>query len=103
MWVSGFMDYILQLPMRREMLVTKLFISKPRSHKDIKSPSGTLLMFEGRCRPDVIIEQAMENHVGATAVSVCGPGAFADEVRASVRKRVGCGPVIDFVEESFTW
>ncbi|EQL27952.1 hypothetical protein BDFG_09241 [Blastomyces dermatitidis ATCC 26199] len=103
MWVSGFMDYILQLPMRREMLVTKLFISKPRSHKDIKSPSGTLLMFEGRCRPDVIIEEAMENHVGATAVSVCGPGAFADEVRASVRKRVGSGPVIDFVEEAFTW
>ncbi|OJD21957.1 hypothetical protein ACJ73_06701 [Blastomyces percursus] len=103
MWVSGFMDYILQLPMRREVLVTKLFISKPRSHKDIKSPSGTLLMFEGRCRPDVIIDEAMENHVGATAVSVCGPGAFADEVRASVRKRVGSGPVIDFVEESFTW
>ncbi|PGH35425.1 hypothetical protein GX50_01763 [[Emmonsia] crescens] len=103
MWVGGFMDYLLQLPLRREMLVTKLFISKPRSHKDIKSPSGTLLMFEGRCRPHVIIDEAMENHVGATAVSVCGPGAFADEVRAAVRKRVGSGPVIDFVEESFTW
>ncbi|EEH09752.1 conserved hypothetical protein [Histoplasma capsulatum G186AR] len=102
-WVSGFMDYILQLPKRREMLVTKLFISKPRSHKDIRSPSGTLLMFEGRCRPDVIIDEAMEKHVGATAVSVCGPGAFADEVRAAVRKRVGSGPVIDFVEEAFTW
>ncbi|ODH53307.1 hypothetical protein GX48_00503 [Paracoccidioides brasiliensis] len=102
-WVQGFMDYILQLPNRREMLITKLFISKPRSMREILSPSETLQMFPGRCRPDVVLDEVMPNHVGATAVSVCGPGAFADEVRASVRKRVGMGPVIDFVEESFTW
>jgi predicted ferric reductase len=36
------------------------------------------------------------------AVTVCGPGAFADDVRRAVRKRVQVG-VIDFVEEAFTY
>ncbi|KAK2799361.1 hypothetical protein FQN50_008520 [Emmonsiellopsis sp. PD_5] len=102
-WVRGFMDQILQMPNRRDMLITKLFISKPRSVREITSPSETLQMFPGRCRPDVVLDEVMPKHVGATSVSVCGPGAFADEVRASVRHRIGNGPVIDFVEESFTW
>ncbi|KAL1953504.1 hypothetical protein VTO42DRAFT_2757 [Malbranchea cinnamomea] len=102
-WVRGFMDQILRLPNRREILVTKLFISKPRSGREISSPSQTLQMFPGRCRPDVVLEEVLSARVGATAVSVCGPGAFADEVRAAVRNRLGKGIVIDFVEEAFTW
>ncbi|KAK2747738.1 hypothetical protein FQN57_001768 [Myotisia sp. PD_48] len=102
-WVRGFMDSILHLPNRRDILTTKLFISKPRSQREIASPSSTLQMFPGRCKPDVVMEEALADHVGATAVSVCGSGAFSDEVRAAVRKRIGNGLVIDFVEESFTW
>lgn len=102
-WVRAYMDQILRLPNRRDMLVTKLFISKPRSGREISSPSDTLQMLPGRCRPDVVLEEILADRVGATAVSACGPGAFADEVRASVRKRLARGVVIDFVEESFTW
>ncbi|EGE05891.1 metalloreductase [Trichophyton equinum CBS 127.97] len=76
---------------------------KPRSQREIQSPSTTLQMFPGRCRPDVVLEEVLSDPVGATGVSVCGPGAFADEVRSSVRKRIGQGQVIDFVEEAFTW
>ncbi|EEQ33774.1 hypothetical protein McanMca71_003878 [Microsporum canis] len=102
-WVRGFMDSILHMPNRRDVLVTKLFVSKPRSQREIQSPSTTLQMFPGRCRPDVVLEEVLADPVGATGVSVCGPGAFADEVRSSVRKRIGKGQVIDFVEEAFTW
>jgi DMSO/TMAO reductase YedYZ heme-binding membrane subunit len=102
-WVRGFMDAILQMPNRREVLLTKLFVSKPRSVREISSPSDTLQMFPGRCRPDVVLDEVLPDSTGATAVSVCGPGAFADEVRASVRRRIGRGVVIDFVEEAFTW
>ncbi|WEW54755.1 hypothetical protein PRK78_000180 [Emydomyces testavorans] len=102
-WVRGFMDSILHLPNRRDVLITKLFISKPKNTREIASPSTTLQMFPGRCQPDVVLDEAVEHRVGATVVSVCGPGAFADEVRAAARRRIGKGVVIDFVEEAFTW
>ncbi|KAJ6109091.1 hypothetical protein N7486_001325 [Penicillium sp. IBT 16267x] len=102
-WVSKWMDQILKLPMRRDILVIKLFVSKPRRTADIVSPSKTVQMFSGRCRPDVVMDEIMPRRVGATLVSICGPGAFADEVRMATRDRIGRGAVVDFVEEAFTW
>ncbi|KAJ5937669.1 hypothetical protein N7454_004011 [Penicillium verhagenii] len=102
-WVSKWMDQILKLPMRRDILVVKLFVSKPRRAADIVSPSKTVQMFSGRCRPDVVLDEIMPKRVGASLVSVCGPGAFADEVRMAARERIGRGAVVDFVEEAFTW
>lgn len=102
-WVQHFMDQILRLPNRRDMLIIKLFVSKPKSSRDIVSPSSTVQMFPGRCRPRVVLDEVLPERVGATLVSVCGPGAFADEVRDSARERIGRGAVVDFVEEAFTW
>ncbi|OJI96940.1 hypothetical protein ASPVEDRAFT_78687 [Aspergillus versicolor CBS 583.65] len=102
-WVREWMDSILRLPGRRDILNVQLFVSKPKSSREIVSPSATVQMFPGRCRPDVVLDEAIPGRVGATLVSVCGPGAFADEVRSAARKRIGKGAVIDFVEEAFTW
>lgn len=102
-WVHEWMDQILRLPGRRNILTIKLFVSKPKSSREIVSPSATVQMFPGRCRPDVILDEVLPKRVGATIVSVCGPGAFADEVRASARANIGTGKVVDFVEEAFTW
>lgn len=102
-WVSSWMDQILRLPGRRDILIVKVFVSKPRRAADIVSPSATVQMHSGRCRPDVILDELMPKSVGATLVSVCGPGAFADEVRAAARGKIGKGAVVDFVEEAFTW
>ncbi|KAJ5515062.1 FAD-binding 8 [Penicillium fimorum] len=102
-WVSNYMDQILRLPNRRDILVIKLFVSKPRRAADIVSPSATVLMHSGRCRPDVVLDEILSSRTGATLVSVCGPGAFADEVRSAARERIGEGAVVDFVEEAFTW
>lgn len=103
-WIRQYMDQILALPNRRQTLVIKLFISKPKSSREIMtSPSETVQMFPGRCRPEVVLDEALPRRIGATVVSVCGPGAFADEVRAAARSKVGKGMAIDFVEEAFTW
>ncbi|KAF7717160.1 Uncharacterized protein PECH_004010 [Penicillium ucsense] len=102
-WISKWMDQILRLPGRREILIVKVFVSKPKRAADIVSPSATVQMHSGRCRPDVILEELMPKSVGATIVSVCGPGAFADEVRSAARANIGKGAVVDFAEEAFTW
>jgi len=101
-WVRPWMDQILAMPGRRELLKILLFVTKPRSAREVVSPSATVQMFPGRANPQVIIDKELNDRVGAMAVTVCGPGAFADSVRDAVRKRIHVGS-IDFVEESFTW
>jgi len=67
------------------------------------SRSETVQMFPGRCNPSLVLGKEVMTRCGATGVTVCGPGAFADEVRGAVREVVDTGATVDFVEESFTW
>lgn len=101
-WVRPWMDEVLSMEKRREILKVVLFVTKPRSPREIISPSTTVQMLPGRCKPDVIIRDELPTRIGAVAVSVCGPGAFADEVRQAVRRHIHLG-FIDFIEEAFTW
>lgn len=101
-WVRPWMDEILGMEGRRERLSVKLFVTKPKSPREVVSPSQTVQMFPGRCQPGKVLDQEWAERVGSIGVSVCGPGAFADEVRGAVRERIGWGTV-DFLEEAFTW
>jgi hypothetical protein len=101
-WVRPWMDEILHMPGRREVLQMELYVTKPRDGKDLVSPSSTVRLYPGRCRPGTVLDDELPDRVGATAVSVCGPGAFADDVRAAVRERMHWGS-LDFFEEAFTW
>ncbi|KAI9814227.1 MAG: hypothetical protein M1827_003393 [Pycnora praestabilis] len=101
-WVRPWMDEILSMPGRREVLKILIFVTKPRSPREVISPSATVQMYPGRADPQIILDKEICQRVGAMAVTVCGPGALADSVRAAVRKRVNVGS-IDFIEESFTW
>lgn len=101
-WVKPWMDEILQMPRRREVLRIMLFITKPRSNVEISSASATVQMFPGRCPVQSIVDREVANREGAVGVTVCGPGPFADSVRAAVRRRVDLG-CVDFVEEAFTY
>ncbi|KAL9012147.1 MAG: hypothetical protein Q9173_003060 [Seirophora scorigena] len=101
-WVHPWMTEIFQMPHRRQVLKVLLFVTKPRHAGDIVSRSNQVQMFGGRCKPGKIVEEEFEKRAGAMAVTVCGPGAFADEVRAATRERVQEG-VVDFMEESFSW
>jgi predicted ferric reductase len=101
-WVRPWMDEILRFPGRREVLKIVLFVTRPRNLREVHSSSGTVLMVPGRCNPQKIIDQEFVERQGAMAVTVCGPGGFADDVRRAARTRVKFG-VLDFVEEAFTY
>ncbi|KAI1760946.1 ferric reductase like transmembrane component-domain-containing protein [Hypoxylon sp. FL1150] len=102
-WVRPWMDEILQMPRRREILHMRLFITRPKNPKEITSNSTTVQMFPGRPNISTLLKKEVEEQVGAMCVSVCGPGALADDVRQAVREVQDESSVVDFVEESFTW
>jgi predicted ferric reductase len=101
-WVRPWMDQILQMPHRREVLRILLFVTKPKSPREVISPSATVQMFPGRMNAPTIIDKEVVERKGAMAVTVCGSGAFADEVRMATRRRVDQAS-ITFIEEAFTW
>lgn len=101
-WVRPWMDKILQMPRRRDILTTKIFITRPKNPREIASPSATVQMSPGRPNVKLILEKEVQQQVGAMVVTVCGPGGLADNVREGVRAIQEDG-VVDFIEESFTW
>ncbi|CAM1502803.1 Fc.00g075790.m01.CDS01 [Cosmosporella sp. VM-42] len=101
-WIRPWMTEILAMDNRRDVLRIMLFVSQPRSTKEIHSPSSTVQMFPGRPNIETLLAREQEQQVGAMAVSVCGPGALSDEVRRAVRGRQARSN-IDFIEEAFSW
>ena len=101
-WVRPWMDQILQMKNRRNILKILLFVTQPKSARELVSPSATVLMYPGRPQPQVVLDKEIAERTGAMAVTVCGPGSLADSVRHAVRQRVETAS-IDFIEESFTW
>ena len=102
-WVRGWMDEILAMENRKQVLRLMVFVTRPRSAREVSSRSETVQMFPGRCDAKALLKAEMGKRVGAVGVSVCGPGAFADDVRAAVRDVGVMGGTCDFVEEAFTW
>ena len=96
------MTTILAMERRREVLRILLFVTRPRSTREIHSPSATVQMFPGRPNIKTLIDMESENQIGAMAVTVCGTGSLSDNVRRAVRQRQMTSNV-DLVEESFTW
>ncbi|KAJ9668232.1 hypothetical protein H2201_001662 [Coniosporium apollinis] len=101
-WTSSWMNSILCMPRRREVLKILIFVTRPRSPTEIESPSGNVKMFAGRPNVRALVEQELEHGVGAAVVSVCGTGSLADDVRRAVRGSQGRWNV-DLCEESFSW
>ncbi|KAJ8128676.1 hypothetical protein O1611_g4957 [Lasiodiplodia mahajangana] len=102
-WVRPWMDEILRMPRRRDILNIRLFVTRPKNSKEIVSGSSTVQMFPGRPNISTIMQREVEQQVGAMIVTVCGPGALADDVRQAVRDVQSTGNAISFNEESFTW
>jgi hypothetical protein len=102
-WIRDWMAPILQLPRRRECLKILLFITRPeKQNYEYYSPSSSVQMFPGRPNFQAIIDQEVEQSIGAIGVSVCGTGGVADQIRAACREWMG-KVEIDFEEESFSW
>lgn len=102
-WVRPWMDTILRLPNRKEILQIKLFITRPKNSREIGSASNTVRIFPGRPNIPMLLRREVHEQVGAMCVSVCGPGGLADDVRSAARMVQEERQVVDFIEESFTW
>jgi predicted ferric reductase len=102
-WARPFMDKILKLPNRKEVLQIRLFVTRPKTASQVVSASTTVQMFPGRPNIPMLLAKEVGEQMGAMCVSVCGPGGLADDVRDAVRKVQAHRTVVDFVEESFTW
>ncbi|EME48049.1 hypothetical protein DOTSEDRAFT_69847 [Dothistroma septosporum NZE10] len=101
-WIREWMDIILRMEGRRDVLRIQLFVSKPRHRNEVISSTGSVQMFPGRCSPQTILDKEIPERIGSVGVTVCGPGAFADSVRAACRS-VMDEVSLDFIEESFTY
>lgn len=101
-WVKPWMDEVLAMPGRRDILRVKLFITRPKNPREIISPSSTVQMLPGRPNVKHLLQAEVKEQTGAMCVTVCGPGGLADNVREGVREVQEDG-LVDFIEESFTW
>ncbi|KAI1349946.1 ferric reductase like transmembrane component [Xylaria sp. FL0043] len=102
-WVRPWMNEIMAMPRRKELLKIQVFITRPKNSREFASQSNSLELFPGRPNISTILQKEVEQQVGAMAVTVCGPGALADDVRQAVREVQSTDSVQDFIEESFTW
>ncbi|KAG8534190.1 uncharacterized protein KY384_001034 [Bacidia gigantensis] len=101
-WIRPWMTSILAMSKRREVLRIQLFVTQPKSCREVHSPSTTVQMFPGRPDLETLVEMERRGQLGAMAVGVCGPGSLGDDVRAAVRRRQERRN-IDLVEASFGW
>jgi hypothetical protein len=109
-WVRPWMDEILTLPDCASVARVGIFVTKARCATDLVSGweedgsnAKVITMTPGRPDTLALLRQEVRGQIGAMCVTVCGPGALADDVRAAVREVQDQGQVVDFVEESFTW
>ncbi|KLJ09438.1 hypothetical protein EMPG_15148 [Blastomyces silverae] len=101
-WIRPWMNTILSMEGRRDVLRIMLFITRPRNTREIHSPSSTVQMFPGKPNIQTLVDAEIENQIGAMGVLVCGTGSLSDDVRRICRTRQS-GSHIDFLEESFSW
>ena len=101
-WVKPWMTEILAMEGRREVLSIRVYASKPSVPINPKRAKPTMQVIEGRVNPADVLDEVIPKRIGATMVSVCGPGALADEVRCAVRARMPQAN-LDMNEESFSW
>lgn len=101
-WIRPWMTQILGMEKRRDILKILLFVTRPRSTKEIHSPSSSVQMFPGKPDCGALVEKEQERQVGAMGVSVCGTGGLSDDVRKACRERMEVTE-IDFFEEAFSW
>lgn len=101
-WIRPWMTQILGMEKRRDILRILLFVTRPRSTKEIHSPSSSVQMFPGKPDVGALIDKEQQSQVGAMAISCCGTGSLSDDLRRCMRER--CQQTeIDFFEEAFSW
>lgn len=99
--IRDWMNIILALPKRHEVLNIKLYVFQ-LDDNEFSSVGKTIEVFKGIAKFGPIIDEEVKNSVGSIGVVVCGLGVVADEVRFASRKWMD-KVNIEYMEESFSW
>ncbi|EFQ32870.1 uncharacterized protein GLRG_08014 [Colletotrichum graminicola M1.001] len=109
MWVRPWLAEILKLPNCSALLTVKLFVTRELiQQRHLPSPdisnSETVISYFYK-RPDImkLLQEEVENQIGAMFVMVCGPGGLSDDARAAVRQCQRSGHEVCFEENCFSW
>lgn len=109
-WIRPWMDEILRLPGRKDILRIKLYVTRPKDPREIRSPSETVTVEATRPNVQTLLEKEVAEQMGAMHVSVCGPGTLSDSVAEAVRNVIGKNtsvtgeaPVISYHDAIFKW
>jgi predicted ferric reductase len=102
-WVREWMQEILAMENRRDVLTVLLHVTRAKLTQQFRSPSSKVRMVRGRPNVMNIVQQAADERVGCLGISVCGSGGLADEVRAATRVVIEQGVNASLMEEGFGW
>lgn len=103
-WIRPWLDTINRMRERhRDILQMRFFVTGSACIARHAGHGIGMEVQAGRPPVGLILEAEALEQIGAMCVSVCGPGQFADRVRAAVRAAQRSKQDIDFLEESFGW
>ncbi|KAI1610240.1 ferric-chelate reductase [Exophiala viscosa] len=102
-WVRGWMQDVLSMEGRREVLKILLFITRGGLNQSIRSPSDMVQISRGRPNVHALMWDEVQQKMGCLGVSVCAGGGLADEVRRVSRVMLDRGANLDLIEEGFGW
>lgn len=102
-WVRPWMQEVLSMEGRREVLKILLYITRGGLNQSIRSPSDMVQITRGRPNVHALMWQEVEQKMGCIGVSVCAGGGLADEVRRVSRVMLDRGANLDLIEEGFGW
>lgn len=106
-WVRPWLDEILKIPECSKLLTIRIFVTRECSAASIPATPAvedSTILYSYK-RPDInaILQEEVDNQIGAMFVMVCGPGGLSDDVRAAVRSCQTSGREIEFEENGFSW
>jgi predicted ferric reductase len=99
-WARMWLEELTRMSNDRVELKMLFYVSK-LAKGDMNIMCGSKIL-SGRADVGALVEREVKLRVGAMTVGVCGPGAFADDVRAATRRMMD-GRNVEFWEEAFTW
>lgn len=102
-WIRPWMQEILGMDGRREILKVLVYVTRAGLSASIQSPSQTVRMSRGRPNVQDLIQSEADFKAGCLGISVCAGGGLADEVRRASRIMIDAGASVDFIEEGFGW
>ncbi|KAF6823117.1 ferric reductase [Colletotrichum musicola] len=102
-WIRPWLCELLTLPECAKLLAIRVHVTREHLQPALSTLDPAVVYSLKRPDFDAIIQDEVDDQLGAMFVMVCGPGGLSDDVRAAVRRCQSSGHTIDFEENGFSW